>query len=178
MYLEILLKGLYVTFRNCMLTMTPVAVRSTAVSILLLTHVLALRKHEQPASAKNSEVTHKRLNVIDRYRVDSLLFNTVIWKNVDCLLASFISHCLSFTERFTLGTHRKRPSRSAATCQISNEQHPGCSYQKRISPPQSTRQEAYWLCRLCPLLERQWVFIRVNAEWLAIVYKLFVTSVV
>ncbi len=30
------LKGLYVTFRNCLLTMTPVAVNSTAVSILLL----------------------------------------------------------------------------------------------------------------------------------------------
>ncbi len=30
------LKGLYVTFRNCLLTMTPVAVKSTAVSIRLL----------------------------------------------------------------------------------------------------------------------------------------------
>ncbi len=39
----LLLKGLYVTFRNCLLTMIPVAVMSTAVSVLLLS---------EPASAK------------------------------------------------------------------------------------------------------------------------------
>ncbi len=46
-----LLKVLYVRFRKCLLTMTPVAVKSPVVSILLLAHVLTLCRRE-PASAK------------------------------------------------------------------------------------------------------------------------------
>ncbi len=55
--------------------------QSTAVSILLLGRVLALRRQE-PAWAKT--VT---------------LFNEVVKKNVDNLVTRFINHCLSFTER-------------------------------------------------------------------------------
>ncbi len=51
--------------------MTPVAVKSTAVSIL-------------SSIGQNSDVAHMRLNMIDRHHVDSLLFN----KNVDSLLFS------------------------------------------------------------------------------------------
>ncbi len=72
-----MLKGLYVTFRNYLLmTITPVAIKSSAVSILLL-------------SLHGSE---RRLNVIDRHHVDSLLFSKVV-KNVDSLLAAYC--CLS-----------------------------------------------------------------------------------
>ncbi len=49
--------------------MTPVAVKSTAVSILLLASI-----------GQNSDVTHMRLNVIGRHHVDSLLFNKVVKK--------------------------------------------------------------------------------------------------
>ncbi len=48
---------------------------------------------------QNSDVTHMRLNVTDRHHADSLLFNKVVKKKVDILQASFISRCLSFTER-------------------------------------------------------------------------------
>ncbi len=73
-----ILKVPYVTFRKCLL-MTSVAVKSTAVSILLLTlaHVRAFQ---------NSDVTHMRLNVTDGHHVDSSL-------------ASFINSCLSKFQR-------------------------------------------------------------------------------
>ncbi len=43
------LKGPYVTFRNCLLTVTPVAAKSTAGMLLTLACVLTFRR---PASAK------------------------------------------------------------------------------------------------------------------------------
>ncbi len=55
---------------NTETTMTPVAVKSTAVSILSL------------AFGQNSDVSHTRLNMIDRHHVDSLLA-------VYCCLSSF-----------------------------------------------------------------------------------------
>ncbi len=49
----VLLKVQYVRIRKCSFTKTPVAVKSTAVSILLLApaHVLALHGHEQASWA-------------------------------------------------------------------------------------------------------------------------------
>ncbi len=73
----LVLKGLNVTFRKCLLTITPVAVKSTAVGVLSID--------------QNSDMTHTRLKVIDRHHVDRLLFN----KNIDGFLASFMNRCLS-----------------------------------------------------------------------------------
>ncbi len=55
--------------------MKPVAVKSTAVSILLL-----VAPQVRISIGQNSDVTHMRLNVIDRHYIDSLLFNKVVEK--------------------------------------------------------------------------------------------------
>ncbi len=59
--------------------MTPVAVKSTAINILLLAFMWA-----QANICQNSDMTHMRLNMIDRHHVDSLLFNKVV-KKKKCL---------------------------------------------------------------------------------------------
>ncbi len=56
--------------------MTPVAIKSTA----SCQHPVALTLWKRASIGQNSDVTHTRLNVIDRHRVDSLLFNKVVKK--------------------------------------------------------------------------------------------------
>ncbi len=60
--------------------MTPVVLKSTAVSILLLVLTCVCTPQARASIGQNSDMTHTGPNVIDRHHVDSLLFNKVVKK--------------------------------------------------------------------------------------------------